>query len=220
LAEQPMAVSERWLSIRKAAALLGVNQATLRQWGDAGRIRTYTTPGGHRRFCETDLLALVDRGSTAVRPGLAEILLGSRERYEALVRRCLSENSWFQSFDEPARRHFRILGSSMLNLISAFLIGARRDRARTLLEGRDVAAEYGTEAARLGLSLPQATEAFLLFRTPVLEGLSRWVGDRQTDAREGDDILRRANYFMDQVLLSMAASHEAARLSSESGARA
>jgi excisionase family DNA binding protein len=213
------ASSERWVSIRRAAEILGVNQATLRQWGDAGQLRTFTTPGGHRRFFEADLQALVDRGPTAARRSVPEVLLGIRERYEALARRCLSENRWFQSFDEPARRRFRILGSSMLNLISAYLMGGRRERARTLLEGRDVAAEYGAEAARLGLSLPEATEAFLLFRTPVLDGLSRWVRERQSSARESDDVLRRANYFMDQVLLTMAAAHEAARSAVRTGAQ-
>lgn len=201
----------RWVSIRRAAEILGVNQATLRQWGDAGKIRSFTTPGGHRRFCEDDLLALTRaRQPEARQPTLAEMLLNSRERYDSLVRRCLTQNPWFQAFDEVARRRFRILGSSMLSLVSAHLTAGRRERERTLEEGRTVAAEYGAEAARLGLSLPQATEAFLLFRTPVIESITRWIGQRRPSQREADELMRRANHFMDQVLLSMASAHEAA----------
>ena len=37
------------------------------------------------------------------------------------------------AFDEPARRRFRILGSSMLNLISGYLIGGRRDRTERIV---------------------------------------------------------------------------------------
>lgn len=208
----------RWVSIRRAAEILGVNQATLRQWGDSGRVRSFTTPGGHRRFLEHELLSLTEtKPAGATRPALAEMLLSSRERYDALARRCLVESRWFQSFDDQARRRFRILGSSMLSLIGAYLTGGRRERERSLLEGRDVAAEYGAEAARLGLSLPEATEAFLLFRAPVLDGLTRWLGDHRPTRHEADALPRRATQFMDQVLLSMAAAHEAAAAGHRAG---
>jgi excisionase family DNA binding protein len=200
----------RPVSIRRAAEILGVNQATLRQWTDAGKVQAFTTPGGHRRFFEDELISFIHtRSDSALQPRLAEILLGCRERYEALVRHCLAESSWFQAFDDLARRRFRILGSSMLSLIGAYLTGGRRERDRSLEEGREVASEYGAEAARLGLSLSEATEAFLLFRTPVLEGLNRWLRDLQPHRRQADALARRANHFMDQVLLSMATSHDA-----------
>lgn len=199
----------RWVSIRRAAEILGVNQATLRGWSDAGKVRTFTTPGGHRRFSEEDLLSLTSPAAAPpARPALAEILLASRERYEALARRCLAGSAWFASFDGAARQRFRILGGSMLGLVCAYLTAGRRERERSLVEGRAVAAEYGAEAARLGLSLPEATEAFLLFRTPVLESVNRWLRERGSTGREGDELPRRVNHFMDQVLVSMAAAHE------------
>jgi excisionase family DNA binding protein len=203
---------QRLVSIRRAAEILGVNQATVRQWGDSGKVRTFTTPGGHRRFFADELQAMVESGRDRA-PGhsLSESLLGSRERYESLARRRLGESGWFLAIDEPGRRRFRILGSSMLNLVGSYLSGGRRERERSLSKGRELAAEYGAESARLGLSLPQATEAFLLFRTPVLESLNRWLRERPATQREAEGLLRRANQFMDQVLVSMAAAHEACR---------
>jgi hypothetical protein len=153
-----------------------------------------------------------------VQPPLAEILLASRERYEALARRCMTDSAWYQTFDESARRRFRILGSSMLGLVCTYVTAGRRERERSLVEGREVAEEYGAEAGRLGLSLPQATEAFLLFRTPVLESITRWVRARQLAGRDADELLRRVNHFMDQVLLSMASSHDARREEHAAGA--
>jgi excisionase family DNA binding protein len=206
------------VSIRQAAEILGVNQATVRHWGDSGKVRTFTTPGGHRRFFADELKAMVEAGRE--RPAahsLSELLLSSRERYESLARRRLGESSWFLAIDELGRRRFRILGSSMLNLIAAYLGGARRERERSLAQGRELAAEYGAESARLGLTLPQATEAFLLFRTPVLESLNRWLRERPATQREAEALLRRANQFMDQVLVSMAAAHESCRSSRSSG---
>ena len=49
----------RWFSINAACDFLGVDQSTLRRWSDAGKIPVFRTPGGHRRYGEDDLRALV-----------------------------------------------------------------------------------------------------------------------------------------------------------------
>ncbi|TAH51911.1 MAG: MerR family DNA-binding transcriptional regulator [Chloroflexota bacterium] len=41
---------ESWLSLREASRRMGVSPATLRGWADEGRVESYRTPGGHRRF--------------------------------------------------------------------------------------------------------------------------------------------------------------------------
>lgn len=41
---------DSWLSLRQASEKMGVSFATLRAWADEGRIQSYRTPGGHRRF--------------------------------------------------------------------------------------------------------------------------------------------------------------------------
>ncbi|MDQ6908484.1 MAG: helix-turn-helix domain-containing protein, partial [Chloroflexota bacterium] len=48
----------RWLTIRDACVLLGVDQSTLRRWSDAGKVPVFLTPGGHRRYAEEDIVAL------------------------------------------------------------------------------------------------------------------------------------------------------------------
>jgi excisionase family DNA binding protein len=202
-------LAERWISIRRASEILGVNPATLRQWGDSGKLRTFVTPGGHRRFSEDELILLTQNSPNlpARQPVPTPAPLTAPERFEAIARRGLTEASWFHALDEASRRKFRILGSSMLSLIESYLRSGKRERERSLVKGREIASEYGAEAARLGLTYTEATEAFLLFRAPVLEGLNRWLRDRQPSRRESDELFRRANHFMDQVLLSMAASH-------------
>ncbi len=47
-----------WLSLDEAAKRLSVHPGTLRDWADKGRIRTFRTPGGHRRFSESDVIEL------------------------------------------------------------------------------------------------------------------------------------------------------------------
>ncbi|MFC3095440.1 response regulator [Alteromonas sediminis] len=49
-----------WLSPQKAAQLLMISPITLRQWASSGKIKAATTPGGHRRFLKSDVLALAE----------------------------------------------------------------------------------------------------------------------------------------------------------------
>src|SRR5207249_7961743 len=52
-----------WLSMQEASERLHVHADTLRQWADRGRIRTFRTPGGHRRFQAADVEALAAHSS-------------------------------------------------------------------------------------------------------------------------------------------------------------
>lgn len=195
--------------MRRACEILGVNQSTLRAWTDSGRVPVFLTPGGHRRYRESDLRALLETGvSVTGGEPLSSALLASHQRYEQVARQALS-SPWFQRFDVAARRQFRLLGTSMLNLLTSYLVGATAsERERALVRGKDLAAEYGAMATHSGLSLAEATEAFLLFRNPVLETVHEWMGSHPQPPRQAGDMLGRMNQFMDQVLIAMTAAHE------------
>src|SRR3954451_1598949 len=47
------------LSTRQVAQLLGVGEATIKRWADAGEIECFRTPGGHRKFRLRDVTAFV-----------------------------------------------------------------------------------------------------------------------------------------------------------------
>lgn len=57
--------SERWLrpsevsALFQGSGLFRVPLSTLRSWATAGRIPAVRTPGGHRRYRESDALALL-----------------------------------------------------------------------------------------------------------------------------------------------------------------
>jgi hypothetical protein len=195
--------------MRRACEILGVNQSTLRAWTDGGRVPVFLTPGGHRRYREADLRALLESGghASSVEP-LSAALLASHDRYEQVARQALS-SPWFERFDVAARRQFRLLGTSMLNLLTTHLVATSpAERELALGRARELAAEYGEMATRLGLTLAEATEAFLLFRNPVLETVHQWLGTQAPPSRQAGDMLGRVNQFMDQVLVAMTAAHE------------
>ncbi len=50
-----------WLTLGQAAKYLGVAQSTIRKWSDLGRVPTFYTPGGHRRYRRRDLDSFLER---------------------------------------------------------------------------------------------------------------------------------------------------------------
>lgn len=57
-----------WLTLGEAAKYLGVAQSTVRKWADTGRVETFKTPGGHRRFQREDLDRFMHGASDASIP--------------------------------------------------------------------------------------------------------------------------------------------------------
>jgi len=55
--------NERLLTPAEVAALLLVDPRTVTRWANKGRISSIRTPGGHRRFREAEIRALL-RGGT------------------------------------------------------------------------------------------------------------------------------------------------------------
>ena len=54
-----MADQDRLMTPGEVAVLFRVDPKTVTRWAAAGRIASIRTPGGHRRFRETDVRALL-----------------------------------------------------------------------------------------------------------------------------------------------------------------
>ena len=52
--------AEKVLSSAQVAAMFGVDPKTVTRWANAGRVTSFRTPGGHRRFRESEMRALVE----------------------------------------------------------------------------------------------------------------------------------------------------------------
>ena len=159
-----------WLSLRDACRLLDVSDTTLRQWADAGHLRVYRTPGGHRRFLRQDVEALTQRP----RPSPEPVREDSREA-PALrrIRRRLTQDSvtqqpWFQAVEPEGHDRMRLFGRRLLSLLMQES-GPRRRRQELLDEARVLGQEYGSEMLERNVHLTDSVEAFIFFRTMVLD---------------------------------------------------
>jgi excisionase family DNA binding protein len=204
----PHQSSPRWLSIRRACDILGVNPATLRQWTAEGKVRAYVTPGGHRRYAEDMLLAMVERPAGAVAAVPPPPIFASHDQYAA-VRRQLEAAPWFKSLDDAALQQYRILGNSMLHLVGSFAMAVSEDERVTSLEqGREVARAHATAALSAQMSVRDAMEAFLVFRAPIIDTLAEWSRLGSANSQHLAEMLKRVCLFMDEMLLAMVAAYE------------
>src|SRR3989454_10322544 len=75
------------LSTRQVATLLGVGEATVKRWADAGEIDCFRTPGGHRKFRLRDVTAFVQkRQYQTAGPLPAAVAQGADELGEQAIR--------------------------------------------------------------------------------------------------------------------------------------
>lgn len=158
----------RWLSLGEAASRLGVDEATLRHWADTGKIRTFRTPGGHRRFLERDLEALIRRDTPRVED-LAHLV--ERRSARVLARspgKALHARPWFAAIAEPMRARAREYGRDLFAAVVRYLAepAARRAIRERLLRH---AGQYGVELAESGVGPSEAAEAFGFFRGLILK---------------------------------------------------
>lgn len=201
-------IGSRWLSIEQACKLLGVDQSTLRRWSDSGKVPVFRTPGGHRRYAEDDLKAVV--AGEPQRGGINRRLLTNRSMsayehdYLALAR----GRSWYRAYDPRTLDEMRPLGRRMVDLTIRYISG-RGEREALLDEGRELGREYGYYSARVGLSTADALEAFLFFRTPVTQSVAGQILEEHLPSQRASRITGDLTYFMDQVLVATIRAHQA-----------
>jgi len=195
----------RWLTLGQACRLLNVDESTLRRWADAGQVRTFRTPGGHRRFAEVDVREIMLGRSRSVPFGNVGDIATKR------IRRQLTRGhaDWYAHVDAAQREKLRPLGRRLMGLVAAYV--ARRGRRATLLdEARETGAEYGMELARAGMSLTQAIQAFTFFRRSLDQSAKQALSKTGTSAGESIDVVEQIMAFADEVLLGIASAYDGA----------
>src|SRR6266571_443443 len=82
----PPAGDTEWLTLGQAAQYLGVAQSTIRKWSDLGRVPTFYTPGGHRRYRRRDLDAFLERSGPSPPSGPLVLIVDDDDHLRRYVR--------------------------------------------------------------------------------------------------------------------------------------
>ena len=207
-ATQDQSRPSRWISLSRACNLLGVNESTLRRWADAGYVRSFRTPGGHRRFAEDDLRALM---AGQGRPGPASY--GSLGHLALMrIRRRLQRGKkpqahWYTGVPDDDKELFRSLSQRLVNLVSEYLSRGSR-RSRLMEEARQIGHQYGKEFADKRLPVRDAVEAFIFFRKGLDDAAIELAHRGNLSAEEAVEVWELMAGLADQILLAMAGAYE------------
>jgi excisionase family DNA binding protein len=198
--------SDRWLTLGQACRLLNVDESTLRRWADAGQVRTFRTPGGHRRFAESDVRAIVDGRGRKQQLGDVGDLATRRIRRQVHS----SQNAdWYATVDDAQRERLRVLGRGLMTLVADY-VAKRRRKSSLLEEARATGAQYGAALEGAGMSLLQAMHAFTFFRRSLDQSAKQALTKQGAPAAESTEVCEQIMALADEVLLGIAGAYERA----------
>lgn len=197
-----------WVSLRRAADLLGVHPATVRNWADRGKLPFRRTAGQHRRFNIHDLRHYA-QSQGDIQPielqviiqnalGQARMQVGSEQ---------LEQASWYIAMSDDSKQHLREEGRRVLEAIRAYVAAAAPDEqlSSAITLGKD----YAAHLIQDGLSLPQALRGFFYFSDFVLNSILTWSELSQpNNSSEWSALLRQVNAFINTMLLSIVEYYE------------
>ena len=200
--EEPRAAGPGWLPMGEASALLGVSTATLRRWAAEGRVATFTTPGGHRRFSRSAVEALLPQ-----RPAKRAVIAGAAtaDQIHRAYRESMREGGGPPTFldglpsgaREPLRSYGRMTTASILRYLDA---GEDELREAALAEGMIAAAAYGRIAGTLGATMRETVETFLRFRMPFVHEMAGAARRQGLDTAGATDLLEAVTAVVDRLL--------------------
>jgi len=206
-------MEKEFLTLSQASRALGVDPDTLRRWADAGKVDVFTTPGGHRRFPRSAIEAMLPR--PRAKRALLTALGEPPDRVAAELRKrvrsdlaALSEQEWHARLDERSIQWFRERGRRMGDLLLGYLDTQRRaGRGQFVSQAEALGKEYGVEAAKRGLSIAEATQAFLFFRARFMAEIASIARRRTLDADQTATLFEDADRALDGVLVAVVEGH-------------
>jgi excisionase family DNA binding protein len=200
-----------WLPLGVASRLVGVGHDTLRRWADSGKVQSYQTPGGHRRFLRSSLEAMINaprrpRYGMERLPDSRQTMAG--ELHRRMQRAGHGSQPWQARLSAEQRTEFRRWGQRTFDLVIEYVAATKRAERQLLIgEAEKMGGLYGAEASRAGLTLAETIEAFLYFRSPVLDAIVGQLRRRSAEVSEVTAAFHEANAAIDSVLVAVMSSH-------------
>lgn len=167
---------DRWLALGRACEILGINESTLRHWSNSGRVRSFRTVGGHRRFARADIFSLLQQSTKESQGDVATSAQSAVDKMRRRIhRRRDNPEKWLESFDDEGRGKMRVLGRHLVALATEYTTRRRR-RNELEEEARYLGQDYGRELASRKIGLGDAISAFIFFRNSLHESIDQAPG--------------------------------------------
>jgi excisionase family DNA binding protein len=196
------------VGISEASRLLGVSEATLRQWTDEGNLKAFVTPGGHRRYSREELREFMSSRENLL--GVKD-LVGKLEKTAELHREIgsafMHSSEWYAQMDESHKKHLAMLGRRILDLMINYVANPLKSD-EMLADARDIGRSFGDILAGEGVSLPDSVKAFLSHRGPVTRIVTEMLRKKEI---LGEGILKAVplmEQVMDSALIALVEAHQ------------
>lgn len=197
-----------WLSLSEVAELLGVHPSTVRNWADQSVLPVHRTQGGHRRFQRAEIELWI-QSQRANRPDESNEMLQNALGFARIqiVEGHLESQAWYKKINSDARTAYRTSGRKLMQGLMRSQGGDEND-ARN--EARALGVDYANIGRRHGLTVLEATQAYLFFRNVLIEAAfhSYETAAIQSSYAWGD-MLRKINDFTDHILLNLLETYQA-----------
>lgn len=200
--------TSEWVSLRKAADILGVHPATVRNWADKGELPTRRTAGGHRRFNRDDL-AHYAHSQGELQPMEVQVIIQSAlgSARMQIGRDNLNELPWYAAMSNASREAMRKQGREVLEALRSFLANGAPDEQ--LSDAIRLGKDYAQALSEDNLTLPQATRGFFFFSNFVINSILNWSELAQPrSSSEWANLLQQVNTFTNTMLLSIIEYYE------------
>jgi excisionase family DNA binding protein len=211
--EADLTQEDEWLSLGKAAEMLGVHTMTLRRWSDSGRFPSYRTAGGHRRFALKDILAFIEHGREATDSDKAVAT-------EAEADAAWADTALVQTRElvgrEDQQQWLSQMGHNLMGLLLQY-VAADETNGTFLDEAERIGRWYGEIGHRAGLSLTLILEATLFFRDILIESTMLVPAKATVEPEANLRILRRVNQIINTVQLAITDYYEFSQRPVENG---
>ncbi len=203
---------EVWLGVQEASDMLGVSPATLRRWSAAGKVRAFTTPGGHRRYAESTIRQLLGR---AAGPETADDGLGeSMDRVGWLIQQHLAPVcaglSWLPAVSEEGREVLAFAGTALVEGLLGYVDAGNEHACESSIRPAvEAAALHGRIAAQHDGDLGETLEAFHRVRGRLVDDLADLACSAGLDTPQATRILVRANDGVDRLIVALVDAYAA-----------
>ena len=188
--------------------MLGVSEPTLRQWTDEGKIRAFITPGGHRRYNKAELRSFTGKQQRV--HGIKDLVTRIEDTpplHRELAHTHFAATSWYNKLDPESQRHLAESGRQLLHLVTRYITEPLKQKEVEEL-ARGIGSDFGEQVAKLGLSLTESLEAFMLHRNPVINAATDLMKRREALNERAVEALPLVTHIMDETLISLVAAYQ------------